>query len=107
MHLKSIGYTDTVLSPPTSKVGDAVLLYFGKLDIYLRSVQVSCQPISIFIDHLDKNLLLTYLNFYGDRYPAYQFFETVNYPYILQKLVHLQAAVLLALKIGHFFTLTA
>ncbi len=36
MHLKSIGYTDTVLFPPTGKAGDAVLLYFGKPDIYCR-----------------------------------------------------------------------
>jgi hypothetical protein len=31
-----IGYTDTVLFPPTGKAGDAVLPYFGKSDIYRR-----------------------------------------------------------------------
>jgi hypothetical protein len=36
MHLKSIGYMDTVLFPPTGKAGDAVLPYFGKSDIYRR-----------------------------------------------------------------------
>jgi hypothetical protein len=38
MHLKSIGYTDTVLFPPTGKAGDVVLLYFGKSDSNCRSV---------------------------------------------------------------------
>ncbi len=29
MHLKSVGYIDTVLFPPTGKARDAVLPYFG------------------------------------------------------------------------------
>jgi hypothetical protein len=57
----------TVLFPPTGKVGDAVLPYFGKSDIYRRKVKVSQQPFAIFTGHPDKNLLPTYLSFYGDR----------------------------------------
>ncbi len=72
LHLKFIGYTDTVRFPSTGKAGDVLSPYFGKSDIYPRKVQVSRQPISIFIGHPDKNLLPTYLNFYNDRYPTYQ-----------------------------------
>jgi hypothetical protein len=52
-------------------------------------------------------MLPTYLNFYGDRYPAYQWLETVLYPLSYRNLVHFQAAVLFAQKIGKFFALTA
>jgi hypothetical protein len=83
MHLKSIGYTDTVLFPPTGNAVNVQSPDIGKPDIYCRNNKVSRQPISIFIGHQDKNLLPTYLNFYGDRYPAYQWLETLHYPYIL------------------------
>jgi hypothetical protein len=63
MHLKSIGYTDTVLFPSIGKAGHVVLPYIGKPDTYHRKVKVSRNPISIFIGHPDKNLLPTYLNF--------------------------------------------
>jgi hypothetical protein len=36
MHLKSVGYTDTVLFLPTGKAGDLVSPYFGKSEIGCR-----------------------------------------------------------------------
>jgi hypothetical protein len=71
MYLKSAGYMDSVLFPTISKEGDVLLPYVGKWDIYCRNVQVSQQPISIFIGNPDKNLLPTYQNFYADIYLAY------------------------------------
>ncbi len=38
MHIKSIGYTDTVFFPSTGKAGDEVLPYFGKSNIYYRRI---------------------------------------------------------------------
>ncbi len=72
MHLKSVGYTDTVLFPT---IGNAVNVQspdIGKLDIYRRKDSVSWQPISVIFGFPDKKLLPTYLNFYADRYLAYQ-----------------------------------
>jgi hypothetical protein len=67
MHLKSVGYTDTVLFPT---IGNAVNVQSP--DIYRSKDYVSPQPISVIFGHPDKKLLPTYLNFYDDRYPAYQ-----------------------------------
>ncbi len=63
MHIKSVGYTDTVLF---LTIGNAVNVQspdIGKLDIYCRKDQVSRQPISVIIGNTDKKLLPTYLNF--------------------------------------------
>jgi hypothetical protein len=51
MHKKSIGYTDTVLFPSFGKAGYVLLPYIGKADIYHIIVDVSWQPISIFVGH--------------------------------------------------------
>jgi hypothetical protein len=72
MHLKSVGYTDTVLFPTISNAVNVQSPDLGKLDIYRRKDWVSRQPISVIFGHPDKNLLPNYLNFYDDRYPAYQ-----------------------------------
>jgi hypothetical protein len=40
MHLKSIGYPDTVLFPTIGKEGNVLLPYIGKSVIYCRKVQV-------------------------------------------------------------------
>ncbi len=69
MLLKYIGYTDTVLFLPTGKAGDVVCGYYGYL---LQISWVRRKPISIFIGCPAKYLLPTYLNFYGDIYPAKQ-----------------------------------
>jgi hypothetical protein len=39
MHLKSIGYMDTVLYPTIGKKGDVLSPYIGKLDIYAEKVR--------------------------------------------------------------------
>jgi hypothetical protein len=58
--------------PPTGKAGDVVSPYFGKSGYLLQiSLGKSAANFNI-IGHLDKNLLPTYLNFYGDRYSAYR-----------------------------------
>ncbi len=48
MHLKSIGYTDTVLFPPTGKAGDVVLPYFGKSNIWQISFGKSTANFNIY-----------------------------------------------------------
>jgi hypothetical protein len=63
MHLKSVGYTHTVLF---LTIGNAVNVQspdIGKPDIYCRKDWVSRQPISVIIGWPDKKLLPTYLNF--------------------------------------------
>jgi hypothetical protein len=72
MHLKSVGYTDTVLFPTIGNAENVQSPDIGKLDIYCRKDWVSRQPISVIFGHPDKKLLPTYLNFLADRYPAYQ-----------------------------------
>ncbi len=63
MHLKSVGYTDTVLCPT---IGNAINVQspdIGNPDIYCRKDKVSRQPIPVIIGNTDKKLLPTYLNF--------------------------------------------
>ncbi len=74
MHLKSVGYTVTVLFPTIGNAVNVQLPDIGKLDIYRRKDSISQQPISVIIFHPDKKLLPTYLNFYAHRYPAYQLY---------------------------------
>ncbi len=83
MHLKSVGYMNTVLFQTIGNAVNAQSPDIGKPDIYCRKDQVTQQPISVSFGHLDEKLLQTYLNFHDDRYPAYQQLETVLYPYIL------------------------
>jgi hypothetical protein len=71
IHLKSVGYTDTVLFPTIGNAVNVQSLDIGKPDIYRRKDYVSRQPTSVIFGHPDKKLLPTYLNFYADRYPAY------------------------------------
>jgi hypothetical protein len=63
MHLKSVGYTDTVLF---LTIGNAVNVQspdIGKPDIYCRKDWVSQQPVLVIIGNTEKKLLPTYLNF--------------------------------------------
>jgi hypothetical protein len=63
MHLKSVGYADTVLCPTIGNAVNRQSPDIGKPDIYRRKDQVSWQPISVIIGNTDKKLLPTYLNF--------------------------------------------
>ncbi len=71
MHLKSVGYTDTVLLPTIGNAVNVLTPDVGKSDIYHKKDQVSRQPILVIFGYPDKKLLPTYLNFYADRYPDY------------------------------------
>jgi hypothetical protein len=56
LHLKSVGYTDTVLF---LTIGNAVNVQspdIGKPDIYCRKDKVSRQPISLIFGNTDKKL---------------------------------------------------
>jgi hypothetical protein len=63
MHLKSIGYPDTVLFPTIGKEGNVLLPYIGKSVIYCRKVQVVAANFIKYWSTGIKNLLPTYLNF--------------------------------------------
>jgi hypothetical protein len=71
MHLKSVGYTDAALLPTIGNALNVQSPDIGKPDIYRRKYKVSRQPISVIFGHPDK-ILLQHLNFYADRYRAYQ-----------------------------------
>jgi hypothetical protein len=75
MHLKSVGYTDTVLFPTIGNAVNVQSLDIGKPDIYCRKEYVSRQPISVIIGNTDKNccqLTLTFKLILYSRYLAYQ-----------------------------------
>ncbi len=56
MHLRSVGYTDTVLFPTIGNAAKVQSPDIGKPDIYGRKDQVSWQPILVIIGHLDKTI---------------------------------------------------
>ncbi len=56
MHLKSVGYTATVLFPTIGNVVNVQSPDIGKPDIFCRKDQVSQQPISVIIGNTDKKL---------------------------------------------------
>jgi hypothetical protein len=66
----------TVLFPTINKAGDVLSPYIGKPDIYRTKILVSAAIFSIYRSFLPAfeqiKLLPTYLNFYADKYPAYQ-----------------------------------
>ncbi len=66
MHLKSVGYTDTVLFPTNGNAVNVQSPDIGKPEIYHRKDLVSQQPISLILVTRIK-LLPTYLNLYADR----------------------------------------
>ncbi len=51
MHLKSIGYMETVLFPTIDNVVNVQSPDIGKPDIYRRKDKVSRQPVSLIIGH--------------------------------------------------------
>jgi hypothetical protein len=55
MHLKSVGYMDTVLFPTNGNAVNVQSPDIGKLDIYHRKEKVSRQSISVIFGHPDKN----------------------------------------------------
>ncbi len=74
---------DTILFLTISNAVNVQSPDIGKLDICCRKDKVSRQPILVIFGNPNQKLLATYLNFYDDRYPAYQKFDTVLCPYIL------------------------
>jgi hypothetical protein len=56
MHLKSVGYTDTVLYPTNGNAVNVQSPDIGKPEIYHRKDLVSQQPISVIFGHSDKTI---------------------------------------------------
>ncbi len=63
---------ETLLFPTVGNAVNVKSPDISKPENYHRKDWVSRQPTLVIIGHPDKNLLASYLNFYADRYPAYQ-----------------------------------